>query len=215
MSDLYVRFRNVGIDDRQVSEVIGIAHGIIADGEVNQAEANYLNKWLDAREQVTDNPVIRLLNNRLRRFLADSVLDADEAADLLMTLTAFAGGDFEAGEITKATSLPLCDPAPTMVFQGVSICFTGTFAFGTRKACEAAAEALGAVPGSLTAKTRYLVIGTYATDSWSQSAFGRKIEKAVEMRGEGKPIRIVGETHWIEQMKAVDMVRLASDSALK
>jgi hypothetical protein len=34
------------------------------------------------------------------------------------------------------------------------------------------------------------------------SAFGRKIEKAVEMRSEGKPIGIVGEAHWVEQMKA-------------
>jgi NAD-dependent DNA ligase len=202
MSDLHVRFRNVGIDDRQVSEVIGIAHGIIADGGVNQAEAEYLHKWLDAREHVTGNPVIRPLNDRLRRILADGVLDADEAADLLITLTAFAGGDFEAGEITKATSLPLCNPAPTMVFSGSPICFTGTFAFGTRQACEAAVKAQGAAPGGLTAKTRYLVIGTYATDSWMHSAFGRKIEKAVEMPSEGKPIGIVGEAHWVEQMKA-------------
>src|SRR4029450_10569006 len=80
---------------------------------------------LGAREHITDNPVIRLLNERVRHILADGVLDAEEAADLLVTLTAFAGGDFEKGEITKATSLPLCDPAPTMSFIDATICFTG------------------------------------------------------------------------------------------
>lgn len=92
---------------------------------------------------------------------------------------------------------------PIMTFNGVPICFTGTFAFGPRKDCEAAVLARGAVPGSLTAKTRYLVVGTYATDSWTQSAFGRKIEKAVEMRSAGKPIGIVCEAHWVEQMSVV------------
>ena len=161
MSDPYVRFNHAGIDDRQISELIGLAHGIIADGVVNQSEADYLHKWLGAREHITDNPVIRLLNERVRHILADGVLDAEEAADLLVTLTAFAGGDFEKGEITKATSLPLCDPAPTMSFIDATICFTGTFAFGTRKECENAAFAHGAIPGNLTAKTRYLVIGLY------------------------------------------------------
>ncbi len=41
----------------------------------------------------------------------------------------------------------------------------------------------------------------YATESWAQSAFGRKIEKAAEMRAGGHAIRIVGEAHWVEQMR--------------
>lgn len=190
------------IDDRQIAEVIGIAHGIIADGKVNQSEVEYLQKYLNAREHITRNPVIRLLKDRVDLVLADGIVDPDEASDLMATLTAFAGGDFELGEVTKATTLPLCSPAPAMAFHGAPICFTGTFAFGTRGECETAVRTLGANPGSLTQKTRYLVIGAYATDSWSQSAFGRKIEQAVAWRSAGKPIHIVGEAHWVEQMRA-------------
>ncbi|MCJ2131474.1 BRCT domain-containing protein [Methylobacterium sp. E-045] len=188
------------IDDRQVAEVIGIAHGIIADGSVSQAEVEYLQKWLEARVNVTSNPVVRLLRDRVNEVLADGIVDEDEAKDLMSTLSAFAGGDFEKGELTKSTSLPLCNPFPSMVFHGSLICFTGTFAFGQRRHCEEAALALGAVPGSLTAATRYLVVGAYATESWKQSSFGRKIEKAVDLRTKGKPINIVGEAHWVEQM---------------
>jgi NAD-dependent DNA ligase len=181
--------------------VIGIVHGIIADGTVNQTEVEYLQKWLAARAHVTSNPIVSVLQRRIEQVVADRIVDVDEARELMATLSAFAGGDFESGELTKSTSLPLCNPAPTMNFSGAAICFTGTFAFGSRKECEAAVARRGAVPCSLTAKTRYLVIGIYATESWSQSAFGRKIERAVEMRSEGRPINIVGEAHWTEQMR--------------
>jgi NAD-dependent DNA ligase len=194
-------FGGARIDDRTIAEVIGIAHGMLADGAINQAEVQYLQRWLDARSHVTSNPVVRVLRDRIALIMADGIMDADEARDLMSTLTAFVGGELEEGELTKSSSLPLCAPAPTMSFYGAPICFTGTFAFGTRKDCEAAVIPLGAVPGSLTAETQYLVVGAYATESWAQSAFGRKIEKAAEMRAGGRPIRIVGEAHWVEQMK--------------
>jgi hypothetical protein len=54
----------------------------------------------------------------------------------------------------------------------------------------------------LNQETGYLVIGVYATDSWIHSTFGRKIEKAVVMRGEGLPIAIVGEQYWVGQLRA-------------
>jgi NAD-dependent DNA ligase len=201
-NEMHNQFGRERIDDRTIAEVIGIAHGMMADGAINQAEVEYLQRWLDARAHVTSNPVVRVLRDRIALIMADGIMDAEEAKDLMSTLTAFVGGELEDGELTKSTSLPLCAPAPSpMSFYGAPICFTGTFAFGTRKDCEAAVIPLGAVPGNLNARTQYLVVGAYATESWAQSAFGRKIEKAVEMRAEGKPIRIVGEAHWVEQMK--------------
>ncbi|MCB5175227.1 BRCT domain-containing protein [Microvirga lenta] len=198
---LHMLFNRARADDRQINELIGLAHGIIADGIVNQAEAEYLFKWIAANAPLTENPVINLLYRRVDKILNDGKLDAEEAADLLETLTRFSSGDFEIGEALKATSLPLCDPAPTIRFIGSSFCFTGTFAFGSRKDCETAIAKLGGNFGSLTQKTTYLVIGAYATDSWAHSAFGRKIEKAVGMRAGGVPISIVGESHWVEQMR--------------
>jgi NAD-dependent DNA ligase len=200
---MHNRMGSERIDERQISEIIGIAHGIISDGSVTQAEVEYLQKYLAAREHVTSNPVVRILKDRVDSVLADGVVDAQEAAELMVTLTAFAGGDFEHGEVTKSTSLPLCDPYPSLTFYGAPITFTGTFAYGDRRTCEDAARQRGANPGSLTQKTRYLVIGAYATESWSQSSFGRKIEQAVAWRSAGKPISIISEAHWVEQMASV------------
>lgn len=75
-------------------------------------------------------------------------------------------------------------------------CLTGTFMFGRRQDCEAAIAAKGGEAGPLRRDTNYLVIGEYATDAWIHSTYGRKIEKAVEMRANNLPIAIVSEAHW-------------------
>jgi NAD-dependent DNA ligase len=197
---LHRLFNRARMDDRLVNELIGLAHGIIADGAVNQAEAEYLFKWIVANAEQADNPVLKLLYDRVEKVLADGVLDPDEATDLLEALTRFCAGDFEIGETLKSTLLPLCEPAPALSFGGSTFCFTGTFAFDSCKDCETAVIDLGGIPGSLTRTTRYLVIGAYATESWAHSSFGRKIEKAVDMRASGVPIAIVGESHWAEHL---------------
>jgi NAD-dependent DNA ligase len=189
------------MDDRLVNELIGLAHGIIADGAVNQAEAEYLLKWIVANAEQTSNPVLGLLYGRVKKVLADGTLDPEEATDLLETLTRFSAGDFEIGEVQKSTSLPLRDPAPSVCFKGSTFCFTGTFGFGSRTDCEKAVKDRGGIPGPLTQKTKYLVIGAYATESWAHSSFGRKIEKAVDMRASGIPIFIIGESHWVDHLR--------------
>ncbi len=188
------------IASRQIDELIGIARGIAADGSLNQAEAEFLQKWLAVNQDISDQPVIRTLYNRVNGTLSDGVLDLDEARDLLDTLNAFSNRDFELGEVLKATTLPLCDPAPLLSFEGRNYCFTGTFNYGQRKACEAAADERGATSGSLTRTTDVLVIGVYATESWKHSSFGNKIVKACEMRDEGVPIAIVSEPHWVRHL---------------
>lgn len=195
---LYARAR---LDDREVNELIGLAHGIIADGVVNKEEVDYLHKWLVAHTAGAGNPVVAALLGRVDTILADGVVDPEEAADLFSVLKRLAGGDFEIGETTKATTLPLDSPPPRIRFPESRFCFTGTFAFGSRRQCEAAVAEKGGVCGPLVKGTDYLVVGIYATDSWAHSAFGRKIEGAVEMRAKGAPIAIVGEAHWLGQLR--------------
>jgi NAD-dependent DNA ligase len=161
------------------------------------AEAEVLEKWLVANAQITNQPIIRLLYERVRGVLADAVIDADEQKDLLDALGSFSGRDHELGEALKATTLPLCQPPPSLSFEGRRYCFTGTFMFGQRKDCEKAVVDRAGSCGSLTMKTNFLVIGAYATDTWKHSAFGLKIMRAVQYRDEkGLPIGIVAEEHW-------------------
>ena len=85
------------------------------------------------------------LNAKGRRDMGLAGVDESERNDLTDTLIALTGNDFEIGEVAKSASLPLTEPAPNLDFDGKIFCFTGTFTFGTRKACEAAVARYGAI----------------------------------------------------------------------
>jgi len=199
-NDFYNRVGAERISDRQIDELIGIARGLLADGKIDQSEVECLQKWLAANVTISDQPLIRTLYKRINEILRDDVVDADETSELFETLNHFVHRDFELGETLKATSLPLNDPAPNLVFPGRRYCFTGTFTFGRRRECEKAVADRGAAVGSLTQKTQFLVIGTYATESWKHSSFGNKISQACDWRDRGIPIVIVSEAHWVRYL---------------
>ncbi len=198
--DLINQFSSDRLSSRQIDELLGIARGLCADGSINQAEVEFLQKWLAANAGIAENPLINTLYRRVSEFLADGIVDENERCDLFDTLNRFADDGFELGETLKATTLPLCNPPPDVSFEGRSFCFTGIFSFGARSLCEEAVEARGGSGSSLKKSTDYLVIGVYATESWKHSTFGNKILRAVELRDEGVPISIISEEYWRRQL---------------
>ena len=196
---LFTRFNRKNIDDRQIDTLIGLAKGIIADGKVDQAEAEVVLNWLAQSRQVSDNPIIVNLFGRVREMLVDKYLDPDESAELLGLLRKIAGEPSELGEIAKPSTLPLCSPAPKVEFIDKTFLFTGTCVYGTRKECQEATEELGGrIAKNVTKSVDYLVLGSYVTDSWAHETFGRKIEKAMQYRDAGVPLAIINEEHWTE-----------------
>ena len=193
-----VRFNSRRINERNIDELIGMSRMIIADGKVDQIEAEALHKTLINMGSKYENPIVQNLLNRVTDMLQDNYLDEKESLELLEILTRFTGDDFDAGELTKSTSLPLDEPEPKVVIKGSNFCFTGTFMFGARKDCKRAVENAGGFEVSLKKATDYLVIGNYATDSWIHSSYGRKIEKAMEMKQKGHHIKIISESHWVD-----------------
>lgn len=191
------RFLRGNIGDRQITELVGVARGLVADGELNDIEIEFLHRWLVANAAAQANPMIGLLLERIRDIYADGYVDESERADLTDLLTQLTGNDFELGEVLKSTTLPVTDPAPNLEFEGRTFCFTGTFSYGKRAQCEDIVRRYGANCSSqVTHGTNYLVIGEYATASWQHSSFGRKIEQALALREKGIPIAIVAEHHW-------------------
>lgn len=199
--DIFTRFNRKNIQDRQIDTLIGLSKGITADGKVDQAEAEFLMTWL-IQNRHSENPIIVNLLEKVESMLADGVLDDEESRELLSLLQKLSGDWSELGEIGKPTSLPLDDPPPAINFENKIFLFTGTFAFGTRRQCQAAIEQLGGINASSVNKSvNYLILGTYVTDSWVHETYGRKIEKAIEYRNLGIPIAIITEEHWVNEAK--------------
>lgn len=208
MTDIYGEFEKsrffnqARMDRRSADALVGLAAGIIADGAINQTEAEFLKDWLESNLAYLHDPVINLLYRRLSDMLQDGVLDADESADLLSMLHSFAGlspAKPKASEnfYTAPNDLPYCSPIPEVIIDGRLFVFTGTMAFGPRKACQQLMEDRGGlIASSVNKKIHYLVVGSIGNEQWRHSSYGLKIMKAVELREAGCPLHIVGEDHW-------------------
>ncbi len=188
------------IADRGVDEMIGLCRGMIADGRVEQSEAEYILRWLEANKEAASRWPCNLLAARAQEYLADGHLDNEEAQDLLETMRQITGDNLQVQ--THANFSIQADLMATKVlFDGSAFCFTGKFAFGSRRECEEETERLGGIiKDNLTKKVDYLVLGCFGSDAWIHSSFGRKIEKAQELRQQGADILIVEEQTWAEQL---------------
>jgi len=191
-------FHNARIDRRSAESLIGIATGLVADGAINQQEAEFLKGWIETHLAHLGDPVINILYSRLKNMLSDGVLQADEASELLDILHQFTGGPApQLRAYTAPTTLPLNNPPPSLTWTGSVFVFTGLMAFGRRQDCEQLVVERGAhVSGTVTRKTTFLVIGSIGNEQWLNSTYGLKIKKAVELRESGLPLAIIDEAHW-------------------
>ena len=190
------------LDDYQISALLGLCRGLIADGKIDQGEADALHTWLMAHETTIENPVMSGFRKKLEPFIQRKIVDGASSEQLLQLLSGLVGGRTEVGECLSATTLWLDDPPPEVVYENRKFCLTGKFSCGKRGQCEDEVRSRGGTCQSSPRKTtNYLVIGSYAEGAWIQSAYGRKIEKAVALRAEGLPIRIISEEHWLANMK--------------
>ena len=189
------------LEDRDISELIGIARGLVADGEVNVQEWDFFVRWLKEKEHVTCWP-FNILHERVHAMQEKGGISTEDRAELCKILNSLIGEKPVVEQVPSlATTLPLTDPVPPIVFEGRTFCFTGKFAFGQRKDCEAAVIRLGGKPQSgVTTKLDYLVVGFLGSEDWMHSSFGRKIQQALDFNARGRNIAIISEDAWAQAL---------------
>lgn len=195
-----LHFNAAGRLKKAVDQLIGICSGLIADGELNDAEIAFLATWLaDHKEVCGEFPGLQV-SRRLKAVLADGVITPDERADLAEVLQQISGNRFFDTGAAEADGPAIpADPSPSIVFAEKRFCFTGKFAFGTRKKCTDAVEEQGGFcDGDVTKSLDYLVLGVGVSKDWKHETYGRKIEHALKLRGnKGTRPAIVSESDWI------------------
>lgn len=190
---------SIRIDERKIDELIGICKGIIVDKEITRQEADFLSQWLANNKGAANSWPANILYQRIERMLKDNILGQDEKDELLDTLRQITGGISEKDAENMATSLPLTDPPPQVIFKNQNYCFTGRFVTETRKQVESIVIEKGGFTHKIpTLDTDYLVIGLMGSDDWIHSTHGRKIERAVEIQHEGHGIKIIAEEYWTQ-----------------
>ncbi|MBQ7546396.1 MAG: BRCT domain-containing protein [Clostridia bacterium] len=180
----------------------GILHGIMANNTVTDSELKGLYRWLQVHFILKDTYPFDEIYSLLSSILADGVVTDDERnvlkaffSEFVDTRDSYNLNEKELIILREQYSVTgICAKNPEIIFEGNTFCFTGASA----KACRKDIEALiyshdGECSGSVTKKTKYLIVGAEGNPCWAFSCYGRKIEKAVELRKSGYPIVIVNE----------------------
>ena len=184
---------------KAIDQLSGICAGILADGEVSPTEAAYFAEWV--RKFAPFEPAWPFTDvlARVERIFADGHCDDDERAELTSVMETLCGYSATTKpDETYSTTLPLDNPLPSLIFPERQFVITGKFAFGARRKVSDAITSLGgiATDSAPTRTSHYLVVGVLASRDWASSNYGRKIERAVELRDSGSGIAIISEEHW-------------------
>lgn len=176
-----------------------ILGGIVADGSISEEELYGLSSWLDDHEHLRTCWPYDEIGSLVTTVLADKRIDEQEQRMLKEFFSEFIavldGRTIVSPSISEGTSIVgLCAVCPEIEFNGSRFCFTGASTRYTRsQLAETVSRLGGEVAPSISAKVSYLVIGSEGNPCWAYACYGRKVEKAVELRKAGVRLLIVHE----------------------
>ena len=186
----------------------GICHGILADGIINEKEVRDLEVWLEQNTHLSTYYPYDEIRSLILSILSDGLIEEEEILILKAYLNQFI--HIENKEVAKQIDAETadinisghCTSDPNIEFDGKTFCVTGVLKSGNRSELEKLISDLGGIPTKIvTKKTDYLIVGDNGNQAWAFACYGRKVEKALEMRKEGHQICLVHEFDFLDAIE--------------
>ena len=177
----------------------GIFHGILSDGVITKKELEGLKEWLSENEQLATYHPYDEVFSLVTSVLKDGKVSLEEEHLLKAFFSQFvensnACEDLSEEERNLFRKQGICALAPDVVVEGHSFCFTGKSTKASRtEIAEIINNAGGKFKNNVNKDTNYLIVGNEGNPCWAFACYGRKIEKAIELRQQGNHIVIVNE----------------------
>jgi NAD-dependent DNA ligase len=177
----------------------GILGGIASDGKVTEVELRGLRDWLSDNEHLRTCYPYDEVDSLITKILSDGKIDEHEHRLIQQFFSEFISvlddKTISNPVINKDGTIEgVCASCPEIIFENSSFCFTGASNRFNRAEFEELVNSLGGKPvGNVSQKLNYLVIGSEGNQCWAYACYGRKVEKAVELRKQGVRIMIVHE----------------------
>lgn len=179
----------------------GICHGILADGIVKDKEITELKNWLSENQHLATFYPYDEITSLITEVLADGQIDEDERKLLKRYFNEFVnlsdtGLQEKINQEVKDVKIGgICSKVSDIRFIDNLFCFTGTSARSSRSGIAKLIEEYGGkFVNSVSKKTNYLIVGDDGNPCWAFACYGRKVEKAINLRKEGAQIIIVHES---------------------
>lgn len=178
----------------------GLLHGIISDGELQGDELHGLLRWTEQHRVLAGIFPFDEVHGQVQRVCTEGVAGKEERLKLvrmiydLVDIVDPVVRETIGREVRDVPDQILYDPSAELVVPGHSFCFSGRSATADREEIASRITAAGGryVTG-VSGRTDYLVLGALGNPFWAHSRYGRKVEKAIALRREGYPIRIIRE----------------------
>lgn len=180
-----------------IQKLHGLLAGIIADRQITLGEVQGLRAWMDEHEELKGAWPYDEVDAVLLQVLADGQVDDEEERFLMQLFKDIcgAGESIDSPGMISTTLSGICSACPQIEFTGKYFCFTGNSKRANRTKMQNQAELLGAVcKRGVTKDLDFLVVSDQANPAWAYAAYGRKVEKAVQLRKQGLPLMIVHES---------------------
>lgn len=176
-----------------------IMGGIAADRVITREELTALADWLSDHEHLRRCWPYEEVGSIITSVMSDGRIDEREHEFLLAFFDEFVA----AGENRTISQPPialgsalqgLCAVCPEITFRDSLFCFTGASLKCTRNQFREIVVGLGAkFSNSVIDSLDYLIVGADGNPCWAYACYGRKVEKAVELRKKGRRVLLVRE----------------------
>ena len=189
-------FHEATADIQRLHAVLG---GIGSDGEITEAELRGLSDWLEDHEHLKKCWPYEEVGSLITGVLSDKKINVREQELLMEFFSEFVSILDNRTIVSPKISvngnvLGLCAVCPEIIFSGSKFCFTGTSYKYTRpEFCEIVIRRGGEVTNHVSSKLDYLIIGGDGNPCWAYACYGRKVEKAVQLRKKGARLLLVHE----------------------
>lgn len=180
--------------------LMGVMHGIMSDGKVVDSEILKLDKWLKENRHLRNHYPYDEIKALVLDILADKKITEDERNEFTKFISQFINPHSRElkeniDQVLSGTPiLGLCTSDPNVEFENRFFSVTGIFTRIPRKELRYRIQQLGGRNQSDVNKlTNYLIVADQGNPAWAFSCYGRKVEKAVNLRKEKQNIVLIHE----------------------
>lgn len=188
----------------------GILHGIIADEHISIEELKKLRTWLNKNKYLEGFYPYDEIKSLIYTVLQNNQLSIDEENLLKVYFSQFAdvhiniNNDVLKQVEKQINKQGICVINPTIKIKNSLFCFTGK-----SKRCQRTGFAQiitdlgGKFNDRIVVDTNYLIVGNEGSPDWAYSCYGRKIERAIQLRKQGNTVKIINE---LDFWKLIDSI---------
>ncbi len=185
-----------------IQKLQGLLAGIAADDIVRHEEVTGLAGWLEDHADLKSCWPYDEIDTLVVQILKDGKITNEERTALLDFCSQFASAvDGRPSRTSKRASTikDVCAVDPQIIFRDHRFCFTGDSVRASRDQMEDLACLRGGrVLDNVSKVLDYLVVGSKGNPCWAYSCYGRKIERAIQLRQEGARLVIVHERDFFD-----------------